>query len=166
MKFILVAILFLTTGCRTHVATADSFDLSKLSEKGREAFWVVRETEIFALGGVGVAGTTSPVEKAVRVLVAEPNGAEALADLVDHATPEGRLMALYGLRCVSPSSYRSKLAEIRALPAPARRGEGHKIEPGYVKVMSGCEVMPERWADVLSRVASAIYPCPRGKNDE
>jgi hypothetical protein len=162
MKFILVAILFLTTGCRTPVATAaESFDLSKLSEKGREAYRIVRETEIFALGGVGVAGTTSAVENAVRVLIAEPNGGEALADLTEHATPEGRLMALYGLRCASPPAYKSKLSEIRALPAPARRGEGqNKIEAGYVKVMAGCMIMPERWADVLSRVASEAYPCP------
>lgn len=165
MKFILAAILVLMTGFQMPVVrAAESFELSKLSEKGQEAFWVVRETDIFALGGVGVAGTTSPVEKAVRVLLAEPNGGEALADLVDHASPEGRLMALYGLRCASPSTYKSKLSEIRALPAPARRGEGpHRIEPGYVKVMSGCEVMPERWADVVSRVASATYPCPKSE---
>lgn len=164
MKFFLAAILVLMTWFMPVVRAAESFDLSKLSEKGQAAFWVVRETDIFALGGVGVAGTTSPVEKAVRVLLAEPNGGEALADLVDHATPEGRLMALYGLRCASPSIYKSKLSEIRALPAPARRGEGqHRIEPGYVKVMSGCEVMPERWADVLRRVAGATYPCPKSE---
>jgi hypothetical protein len=165
MKLILAAILFLSAGCRTPVAAAaESFDLSKLSEKGREAFRVVRETEIFALGGVGVAGTTSTVENAVRILIAEPNGGEALADLVDHATPEGRLMALYGLRCASPSIYKLKLADIRALPAPARRGEGqNKIEAGYVKVMAGCMIMPERWADVLSRVANEAYPCPKEK---
>lgn len=163
MKFVLAAILFLTVAFQAPVAAA-SFDLSKISEKGREAFGVVRETDIFALGGVGVAGTTSPVEKAVRVLIAEPNGGEALADLVDHATPEGRLMALYGLRCASPAAYKSKLSEIRALPAPARRGEGpHRIEAGYVKVMAGCEIMPERWADVVRRVASATYPCPSAR---
>lgn len=162
MKFILAALLFLSVGCRTPVATAaESFDLSKLSEKGREAYRIVRETETFALGGVGVAGTTSPVENAVRILIAEPNGAEALAELVDHASPEGRLMALYGLRCASPTAYKSKLSEIRALPAPARRGERqNKVEAGYVKVMAGCMIMPERWADVLGRVAGATYPCP------
>ncbi len=165
MKFILAVLLFLSAGCRTPVATAaESFDLSKLSEKGQAAFWVVREADTFALGGVGVAGTTSAVENAVRILIAEPNGGEALADLVDHATPEGRLMALYGLRCASPAAYKSKLADIRALPAPARRGEGQrKIEAGYVTVMAGCMIMPERWADVLNRVASEAYPCPKEK---
>lgn len=164
MKLILAAIFFLTGAFHTPSATPEDFDAAKLSEKGREAYRIVRETEIFALGGVGVAGTTSPVEKAVRALIAEKHGAEALADLTGHATPEGKLMALYGLRCAAPAVYKVKLAAVRALAEPpAREDQNRKIGDGYVTVMSGCEIMPEPWADVLNQVASATYPCPNRK---
>ncbi len=164
MKLILAAIFFLTTSFPSPSGGVENFNAAKLSEKGQAAYRIVRETEIFALGGVGVAGTTSPVEKAVRVLIAEKHGAEALANLTGHATPEGKLLALYGLRCAAPAVYKVKLAEVRALAEPpAREDQNRKIGAGYVTVMSGCEIMPERWADVLNRVASATYPCPNRK---
>lgn len=159
MKLFLIACYSLFALFQSPVAQPAGFDVTKLSKNGQEAYRIVRDTDVFALGRVGFAGTTSVVEDAVRTLTTEEYGDEALADLTERATPEGKLMALHGLRFADQAAFSEKLALLRSLPEPTARGEGdQKIDTGYVVVMRGCFVSRERWADVLDGVGSSSYP--------
>ena len=74
---------------------------------------------VFALGGVGVAGTMSSGEKDLRAVLKEADAVQQLQSLLKNASPAGQLYALLGLRL------RDRPAYEQAVPAFRKRSEGY-----------------------------------------
>ena len=66
----------------------------------------VQDAEKFALGGIGVAGTISKGESALRTILAAPDAVTQLEKMLPHATDAGRLYILLGLRMRDRSAYK------------------------------------------------------------
>jgi len=99
---------------------------------------------VFALGGVGFAGTTSETEKALRAVLARKDASTALRTLLSRSTVEGRLYALLGLRWADPAAYRKAVGEFRA-------------RKGTVKTMRGCVQSDRPVAEVVREIEKGEY---------
>lgn len=66
----------------------------------------VQDADKFALGGIGVAGTMSKGESALRTILDQPDAATQLEKMLPHATDAGRLYILVGLRIRDRSAYK------------------------------------------------------------
>ena len=100
---------------------------------------------VFALGGVGFAGTTSETEKALRAVLARKDGPAALRSLLrGRTTVEGRLYALLGLRWADPAAYRKAVGEFRA-------------RKGTVRTMRGCVQSDRPVAEVVREIEKGEY---------
>jgi hypothetical protein len=71
---------------------------------------ILRKTPLFAIGGVGYAGTLSEGEKVLRQLVKQKDTKPVLMRLLSEATPEGQMYALVGLKAVDQAEFRSRLS--------------------------------------------------------
>ena len=74
----------------------------------------LQNVESFAVGGIGIAGTTSDGERALRVLLQDPKATEQLQNLLSQATPTGQLYALLGLRVHDRAAYDKALQAYKA----------------------------------------------------
>ncbi len=115
----------------------------QLSAEGRAAYEKLASADVFAIGPVGIAGTTSDQELALRALIAERQATAALASLAESATPAGRLYGLTGLS-VKDRTRVSALA----------RGLDGATE---VNELSGCIMGKVRAADILARIERGEY---------
>jgi hypothetical protein len=70
------------------------------AEKQIASETVLQKTEMFALGGIGVAGTMSEGERALREILGQPNALARLEALVSSGSTAGKLYALLGLRII------------------------------------------------------------------
>ena len=66
----------------------------------------VQDADKFALGGIGVAGTMSKGERALRAILDQPDAVTQLEKVLPHATDAGRLYILVGLRARDRSAYK------------------------------------------------------------
>src|SRR5438067_11648527 len=71
----------------------------------------------FALGGVGVAGTMSAGERALREVLKQPDAVARLEALLPNASPAGKLYALLGLRIRDRAAYERALEKCRSTDA-------------------------------------------------
>jgi len=71
----------------------------------------------FALGGVGVAGTMSAGERALREVLKQPDAVARLEALLPNASPAGKLYALLGLRIRDRAAYARALEKCRSTDA-------------------------------------------------
>jgi len=130
----------------------------KLSDTGTKAYDELRETETFAMGGTGYAGTTSKGELALRQLIKETNAKEALLQLIEDATPEGGLYALVGLRGLDNEQFEAAAKTfLDKSEADERDATGMSVPAGSVKVMSGCLIFVEKRATVVKNISSGQY---------
>ena len=72
----------------------------------------LRKTTLFALGGIGVAGTMSEGERALREVLKESDVPAQLEELMSDASPAGQLYALLGLRLRDRTAYERALAKL------------------------------------------------------
>jgi hypothetical protein len=96
----------------------------------------VKSAKEFAIGGIGVAGTLSQSEVALRELRDGPRAEEQLRQLLKDGTPAGRLYALYGLRQLNVSDY-------------DRLAEPYRSNHSRVKHIQGCMISEHETADVV-----------------
>lgn len=136
---ILTVVLSLSAPVRTQHSPANP----QLSDTGRAAYERLASADVFAIGPVGIAGTTSDQELALRTLLAERQATAALASLAQSATPAGRLYGLAGL------SVKDR-ARVHALA----RGLDGGTE---VNELSGCIMGKVRAADILGRIERGEY---------
>ncbi|MFD0892746.1 hypothetical protein KBB96_15090 [Luteolibacter ambystomatis] len=68
------------------------------TELAKKAPTILKSAQQFAIGGVGIAGTTSPAESALRALLNRPDAVAECKKLVSDATPAGKLYGLLGLK--------------------------------------------------------------------
>lgn len=97
------------------------FDESILSKKGKEAYRTLLRTELFAFGGTDVSGANSSGEDAFDVLIKEKKAVPAFSSLIEKATPEGGLYALFGLRALKCKCFDDEFQKFINLPEPPKR---------------------------------------------
>jgi hypothetical protein len=104
----------------------------------------LRKTGSFALGGVGVAGTMSEGERALRELLNEPDATVRLENALPNSSPAGRLYALLGLRLRDRAAYQRALEKYRANNAT-------------VQTMRGCILQQEPFGDLIKQIEHGDY---------
>jgi hypothetical protein len=104
----------------------------------------VRKAGSFAMGGVGVAGTMSAGERALRQLLKEPDAVSRLEGMLSTATPAGQLYALLGLRARDRAAYARVLEKLRTVDAK-------------VETARGCMLSQESFRDLLKEIERGQY---------
>ena len=104
----------------------------------------LRKTGLFALGGIGVAGTMSEGERALREVLKESDGAARLEKLLSDASPAGQLYALLGLRLRDRAAYERALQKLRTTDAK-------------VQTARGCILQQESFRDLVKEIERGQY---------
>jgi hypothetical protein len=99
------------------------------------AYSTIKSAESFAIGGVGVAGTTTREELAVRAL--RDGGEEQLRKLLRESSPAGQMYVLFALR-------QRGAADFKELAEPFCK----RSTP--VQVISGCIIHTDPMSTVVS----------------
>ncbi len=103
---------------------------------------------LFALGGIGVAGSTSPGEQVTRALAERPDAVNAFIWLARHGMPVARLYAYWALRTLAPGRARQFAAALEA-------------DPTSIVTISGC-IFGTSSVDRIARyVARPEFAMPR-----
>lgn len=104
----------------------------------------LQKTGMFALGGIGVAGTMSEGERALREMLKEQDATARLEKLVSTGSPAGKLYALLGLRIRDRAAYERVLEKCRMLDAK-------------VETARGCILSQESFRDLLKEIERGQY---------
>ena len=102
------------------------------------------QTQLFAIGGIGVAGSTSDGERDLRAVLDQPDAPALLHEILSRATPAGQLYALLGLRLRDRSAYE------QALPALRKRSD-------VISIARGCMLMKEEMAAIVREIEHGNY---------
>jgi hypothetical protein len=105
---------------------------------------VLRTTSSFALGGVGVAGSMSEGERALREILKESDATARLESALPNATPAGQLYALLGLRLRDRAVYQRALEKFSGNNAT-------------VQTMRGCILQKESFRDLVMQIEHGDY---------
>jgi hypothetical protein len=114
------------------------------AEEASQAASSLARENVFALGGVGVAGTMSSGEKDLRAVLKQSDAAQQLQSLLKKALPAGQLYALLGLRL------RDRPAYEQALPDFRKRSDA-------VSTMHGCIMMKEKMDSIVHQIEHGDY---------
>lgn len=93
-------------------------------------------SRVFRLGPIGMAAKVSDEEKALRSILASDSATDELLAVLQRATPEGRLYALFGLRRANASMF-SRTVELYRHPL-----QGDELVDGEVAFQVGDVPMP------------------------
>jgi len=104
----------------------------------------LRKTELFALGGIGVAGSMSEGERALREVLNESAVTARLEKLLSDASPAGQLYALLGLRVRDRAAYERALGKLRTNNAK-------------VHTARGCMLSEESFGDLVKEIERGQY---------
>ncbi|MBX7224173.1 MAG: hypothetical protein K1Y36_29940 [Blastocatellia bacterium] len=115
----------------------------KLAHKQQAAFTTLLQAKTFAMGGVGVAGTTSAEEKALRELLGSKQSVAVFNTLLEQAQPAGKIYALLGLSVKDQKAFLSAKNQITNL--------------GNIQVMSGCLVADESAPSLVEKIEKGVY---------
>ena len=95
--------------------------------------------QLFAIGGIGVAGSMSEGERDLRAVMNQRDAATQLREILSRATPAGQLYALRGLRM------RDRAAYEQALPALRKRSDA-------ISTARGCILNKEEMAEIVREI--------------
>jgi hypothetical protein len=104
----------------------------------------LRSIDSFAMGGVGVAGTMSAGERALRQILKERDALSRLEGMIPNATPAGKLYALLGLRKLDRAAY-------------ARALEMCQRTETEVETARGCIISHESFRDLAKEIDRGQY---------
>lgn len=106
MKLLALLLLAFCLALPATAATPPDIDAPAVA-----AYDQLHQTEVFALGGVGYSGATSPGEIAFRELQKEPDAAAFFVALLDDETAAkaGQLYALLGLKEARSAEFEARL---------------------------------------------------------
>ena len=104
----------------------------------------LRRIESFAIGGIGIAGTTSEGERALRTLLTDPKASAQLQDLLTNATPAGQLYALLGLRVHDRATYDQAL-------------QNFPVPKDQVQTIAGCIITRAPFRQLLDRIKAGQF---------
>jgi hypothetical protein len=109
------------------------------------------KAHIFAIGGVGFAGTTSDEEKDFRLIVADDHAPDVFANLYERGNNQAKAYALLGLYLVNTDRFR-KIYD--SLP----------VSNEELLQMKGCIISKERLSVIAKGIDSGqIRPQPSRK---
>ncbi len=121
------------------------FSLSLLLDPEQHAAdETLRKTELFALGGIGEAGSMSEGERALREVLKGPDGPARLEKLLSDASPAGQLYALLGLRLRDRAVYERALQKLRTNDAK-------------VQTARGCILQEEAFGGLVKEIERGLY---------
>jgi hypothetical protein len=121
-----------------------SYDSRLDAAEPSDADSTLRKVGSFALGGVGVAGTISEGERALREVLKQSDAVARLESMLAQASPAGQLYALLGLRARNRSAYQ------RALPTYGHRNIS-------VQTMRGCILQLESFGSLVKQIDQGDY---------
>ena len=98
----------------------------------------------FSFGGIGVAGTMSQGERALREILKESDAVARLEGLLPQASPAGQLYAFVALRKHDQAAYQRALEKFRANDAE-------------VKTARGCMLSQESFRDLVKEIEKGTY---------
>jgi hypothetical protein len=104
----------------------------------------LRKTDLFALGGIGVVGSMSEGERALREVLNEPGVTARLEKLLSDASPAGQLYALLGLRVRDRAAYERALGKLRTTNVK-------------VQTARGCILQQESFRDLIKEIERGQY---------
>lgn len=153
---LLLALIILVNVCVAQTNQSHSFNISRLSEAGKNAYRTLFEAEQFSLGGM-----IAREETALLTLLAEMAAVEALMSLVEEAGPEAGLYALLGLRQIDPEAFNRAAEKFRLKEEPPFRIilDGLKVRGGIVatSIPNGCIGNWEDKLEVINAIESGKY---------
>jgi hypothetical protein len=129
----LVGVASLLLGTTNHVEAAEA-----AADAGLE------RASMFALGGIGVAGTMSSGERALREILEKPDAVAQLERLLTRATPAGQLYALLGLRMKDRTAYARAIQKLK--PSDAK-----------VETARGCMLSQDPFGDLVKEIERGQY---------
>jgi hypothetical protein len=109
-----------------------------------EADGGLQSTGSFALGGIGVAGTMSAGERALREVLKKQDAVARLEALLPGASPAGKLYALLGLRIRDRAAYERALQKCGTTDAT-------------VETARGCMLSREPFRDLVKEIERGQY---------
>lgn len=115
----LLALLFLMTVFAT---AADKKNVD--ADISHSPYEALTATTTFAIGGVGVAGVISPMEKDFRALLKEPDAVAQCQKLLTDATPEGQMYGLLGLKLKDETAFVAALSKYKESKQQVRQQSG------------------------------------------
>jgi hypothetical protein len=104
----------------------------------------LRKAGSFALGGVGVAGTMSEGERALREVLKATDAVARLENALPNSSPAGQLYALLGLRLRDRAAYQRAVEKYRASNAK-------------IQTMRGCILQQESFRDLIKQIEHGDY---------
>jgi hypothetical protein len=105
---------------------------------------ILRKISAFALGGVGVVGSMSPGERALRELLKQPDAVARLEHMLPDASAPGQLYALLGLRARDRDVYQRALAK-------------YGQRDVTVQTMRGCILQQEPFTTLVKQIDHGDY---------
>src|SRR5262249_23590325 len=138
---VLLTIVAVALALLSPVCTQQASAPPALSPEGRAAYDRLAAADVFAIGPVGVAGTTPADEMALRVLLGDFQADAALTSLVESATPAGKLYGLAGLSVIDRDRAGALGHELAAVEGSTE-----------VEDVLGCTVMRVKVSEVLQRI--------------
>jgi hypothetical protein len=126
------------------IVLASALFLSTLCPGRAESSPNLQSAGSFALGGVGVAGTMSAGERALREILRQPDAVAQLEALISKASPSGKLYALLGLRLRDRAAYERALEKCRTTDAK-------------VETARGCMLSQESFRDLVKEIERGQY---------
>jgi hypothetical protein len=99
----------------------------------------VQDATQFALGGIGVAGTISQGEAALRTILDEPDAVARMEKILPSATDAGRLYIFVGLRMRDRSAYK-------------RAFDSYSKHDSTVETVRGCTISKESFQAVMHEI--------------
>jgi hypothetical protein len=101
-----------------------AFSLPCAAVMPADADSTLRNISSFAFGGIGIAGTMSAGERALREVLQKPDVSSRLEKLVSDASPAGQLYALVGLRIRDRAAYERVLEKLGKTDVTVRTARG------------------------------------------
>lgn len=98
----------------------------------------------FALGGIGVAGTMSAGERALRDVLKQPDAVARLEAMLPSASPAAKLYVLLGLHVRDRAAYERALEKCRGIDAK-------------VETARGCMLSHESFPDLVKEIENGQY---------
>lgn len=118
--------------------------LAYAGERADPAFERLSKVEVFAFGGIGRAGVTSPGEKDFRIILSRPSAMADFERLYTAGNLQAKSYALAGIRMLDTNRFKGLL-----------RSLGDSKET--VQTQSGCLVFHESLGEVLKHIAAGQY---------
>jgi hypothetical protein len=139
------------------VAAQDYTSRFRNLQNGR-AFQKLLHAKLFNIGGVGWTSEITPEEEAFKILFESGDSIKEFQRLLNQASPEGQLYALFGLHLQAPDIFRSEAEKLRANDGPPKREQKFIfIEKGKVHIAVGCLMFYQDRRKVIDQIANREF---------